>query len=62
MENFRITEINARFSFNGYMFQAYGQQALKDIGVCGGSNGLVNGPDPAKVAISLISTVAIDNN
>lgn len=55
VENFRITEINARFSFNGYMFQAYGQQALKDIGVCGGSNGLVNGPDPAKILDGLLS-------
>ncbi|KAH7136899.1 hypothetical protein B0J13DRAFT_506644 [Dactylonectria estremocensis] len=27
-ENIRITEINARFSFNGFMHQAYGQQAL----------------------------------
>lgn len=27
-ENFRITEINARFSFNGFMHAAYGQQAL----------------------------------
>ncbi|KAK8914916.1 hypothetical protein H634G_09840 [Metarhizium anisopliae BRIP 53293] len=33
IENFRITEINARFSFNGFMHQAYGQRALDDMGV-----------------------------
>ncbi|KAK2612473.1 hypothetical protein QQS21_001577 [Conoideocrella luteorostrata] len=32
-ENFRITEINARFSFNGIMHQTYGQLALDDIGI-----------------------------
>lgn len=31
-ENFRITEINARFSFNGYMHSIYGQTALTSIG------------------------------
>ncbi|CEL00913.1 hypothetical protein ASPCAL00505 [Aspergillus calidoustus] len=40
-ENFRITEINARFSFNGFMHAAYAQQALIDIGVCSELNGLV---------------------
>ncbi|KAI1089358.1 hypothetical protein F5B19DRAFT_467683 [Rostrohypoxylon terebratum] len=30
-EKFRITEINARFSFNGLMHGAYGQKALENI-------------------------------
>lgn len=37
-ENFRITEINARFSFNGLLHQTYGHLALDDIGI--GSHGL----------------------
>lgn len=47
LENFRITEINARFSFNGFMHEAYGQQALDDLG--GGNKGLVNATDPDMV-------------
>lgn len=47
VENFRITEINARFSFNGFMHQAYGQQALDDVGV--GAN-LANATDSEKVS------------
>jgi hypothetical protein len=35
-ENFRVTEINARFSFNGFVHEAYGQlavdQTLRDAG------------------------------
>lgn len=27
-ENYRITEINARFSFNGFVHEAYGQYVL----------------------------------
>jgi hypothetical protein len=50
VENFRLSEINARFSFNGFMLLAYGQQALHDIGVCDGRNGLVGATDPAKVS------------
>ncbi|KAK2591280.1 hypothetical protein QQS21_011032 [Conoideocrella luteorostrata] len=36
-ENFRITEINARFSFNGALLEAHGQQALDSMGMdkCG---------------------------
>ncbi|KAI9150839.1 ATP-dependent bile acid permease [Paramyrothecium foliicola] len=30
-ENFTITEINARFSFNGFMHEAYGQEALDKV-------------------------------
>ncbi|KPM41729.1 hypothetical protein AK830_g4830 [Neonectria ditissima] len=46
-ENFRITEINARFSFNGFMHEAYGQQALDDMGV--EAIGLKNATDPEKI-------------
>jgi hypothetical protein len=31
VENFSITEINARFCFNGFMHEAYGQQALDQV-------------------------------
>lgn len=48
-ENFRISEINARFSFNGLMHEAYAQQALQDIGISGGRNGLVGTTDISKV-------------
>jgi len=30
-ENFTITEINARFSFNGFMHEAYGQHGLDTV-------------------------------
>jgi hypothetical protein len=30
-ENFRITEINARFSFNGFLHAAYGQGAVDEM-------------------------------
>jgi len=48
-ENFRISEINSRFSFNGLMHEAYAQQALQDIGVSNGENGLVGTSDISKV-------------
>ncbi|KAI9035032.1 uncharacterized protein KD926_004706 [Aspergillus affinis] len=48
-ENFRISEINARFSFNGYMYAACGQQALKKQGICESGNGLVGTTEPAKI-------------
>ena len=47
VENFRITEINARFSFNGFMHEAYGQQALDGVGLEG--RGLVSATDGQKV-------------
>lgn len=47
VETFRICEINARFSWNGYMMCALGQEALLDMGVCGGE--LSGGTDPKKV-------------
>ncbi|GKZ21190.1 hypothetical protein AbraIFM66951_011583 [Aspergillus brasiliensis] len=48
--NFRISEINAGFSFNGYMYAACGQQALKEEGICDGDNRLVGATEPAKVS------------
>ncbi|KAF7557975.1 hypothetical protein G7Z17_g267 [Cylindrodendrum hubeiense] len=52
VENFRITEINARFSFNGFMHQAYGQQALDDMGV---GAGLTNATDSEKLLKGLFT-------
>lgn len=48
VENFRITEINARFSFNGYLHQAYGQLALYNLGM--GRNGIMPATDSIKVS------------
>lgn len=50
MENFQITEINARFPFNGLMFEAYGQQALDEK--CFIVGGLHNATDPDQVTSS----------
>ena len=47
LENYRLTEINARFCFNGFMHQAYGQEALSALGV--GTNGTVHATDSVKV-------------
>lgn len=47
IENYRITEINARFCFNGFMHQAYGQTALDALGV--GSNGVTHATDSEEV-------------
>jgi hypothetical protein len=46
-ENYEITEINARFSFNGLLHQAHGQEALELMGVC--NNGLVAGTSTEEV-------------
>jgi hypothetical protein len=46
-ETYCITEINARFCFNGFMHEAYGQQALLNLGV--EERGLYGATDPAKV-------------
>jgi hypothetical protein len=50
-ENFVITEINARFSFNGFMHEAYGQQATSEVlqVASSGNTNLVNATDPQKV-------------
>ena len=47
VENFRITEINARFSFNGFMHATYGHMALEDTGM--GGHGLVSAAQPKEV-------------
>lgn len=44
-ENFRITEINARFCFNLMMYTGYGQEVLRGMGVTGAGNGLVGTTD-----------------
>ncbi|QMW39216.1 hypothetical protein G4B11_002496 [Aspergillus flavus] len=54
VENFRISEINARFSFNGFMFATCGQQAIHDMGICDNGNGLVGATDPAKILKGLL--------
>ena len=55
VENFSITEINARFSFNGFMHEAYGQRAvddrLREIGVNIGARALVSATNPETVRI-----------
>lgn len=48
-ENFVITEINARFAFNGFMHQAYGQRALGDQRL--EQNGLAHATDTDKVIL-----------
>ncbi|RAK99976.1 Clavaminate synthase-like protein [Aspergillus ibericus CBS 121593] len=52
IETFRITEINARFSFNGFMYAAYGQEALRNL--CD-DPGLVPATDPVKILSGLLS-------
>ncbi|OAA76710.1 hypothetical protein LEL_06394 [Akanthomyces lecanii RCEF 1005] len=42
-ENFRLTEINARFCFNGFMHGSYGQTALDGLGM--EKSGLVGAAD-----------------
>ncbi|RAK79541.1 uncharacterized protein BO72DRAFT_476137 [Aspergillus fijiensis CBS 313.89] len=54
IENFRISEINARFSFNGMMYAACGQQALKEEGICDAGNGLVGTTEPAQMLGGLL--------
>ncbi|KAJ5836572.1 hypothetical protein N7447_002598 [Penicillium robsamsonii] len=47
VENFRICEINARFSWNGYMLSALGQKALLDMGIC--RSEIMGGTNPRKI-------------
>ncbi|KAJ5598164.1 hypothetical protein N7537_008248 [Penicillium hordei] len=53
MENFRITEINARFSFNAFVLGTLAHEGLQDMGV--GHNGLKCATDPAKLLDGTIS-------
>ncbi|KAE8380411.1 hypothetical protein BDV26DRAFT_302844 [Aspergillus bertholletiae] len=56
-EIFRISEINARFSFNGYMLLAHGQQALQDIGISNTNNGLKGATDPQMILEGLLDLI-----
>ncbi|TKW49876.1 hypothetical protein CTA1_2437 [Colletotrichum tanaceti] len=53
-ENYRITEINARFSFNGFMHEAYGQEVLNKS-VEGEASVLVGATDPNQGSLTLFS-------
>ncbi|KAI2464801.1 hypothetical protein F4781DRAFT_411623 [Annulohypoxylon bovei var. microspora] len=52
-EKFRITEINARFSFNGFIHESYGQQALENLGIK--ASGLASATDGDKLLNRLFS-------
>ncbi|KAH1819186.1 hypothetical protein KXX35_002341 [Aspergillus fumigatus] len=51
IENYRICEINARFFSNGFLFTAFGQQALINMGI--EKYGLKGATDPEKVITGL---------
>ncbi|KAM3453617.1 hypothetical protein MY3296_003648 [Beauveria thailandica] len=51
-ENFRVSEINARFCFNGFMHIAYGSAALADMGT--ERSGLVTATDGAQFLDGLL--------
>ncbi|KAL4925440.1 uncharacterized protein BDV17DRAFT_185170 [Aspergillus undulatus] len=53
IENYRICEINARFCWNGFLFTAFGQQALLNMGL--EQYGLKGATDPRKVLTGLKS-------
>ncbi|PNP50296.1 hypothetical protein THARTR1_09004 [Trichoderma harzianum] len=53
VENFRITEINARFSFNGFMHATYGHMALESTGM--GSHGFVSAASPKEIVDGLFN-------
>ncbi|TFB01714.1 hypothetical protein CCMA1212_006253 [Trichoderma ghanense] len=53
IENFRITEINARFSFNGFMHATYGQLALEEAGMK--TCGLVSATEPKELIDGLFT-------
>ncbi|KAF5008191.1 hypothetical protein FDECE_5524 [Fusarium decemcellulare] len=52
-EQYRITEINARFSFNGFLHAAHGQEALNRV--LGQDSELVSATDPEKILDVLFS-------
>ncbi|KAL7919853.1 Clavaminate synthase-like protein [Trichoderma austrokoningii] len=52
-ENFRITEINARFSFNAYMHAVFGHTALEETGMA--RYGLLPATTPEKVIDGLFT-------
>ncbi|KAJ5773681.1 hypothetical protein N7457_008577 [Penicillium paradoxum] len=51
IENYRICEINARFCWNGFLFTAFGQQALLNMGI--EQYGIKGATDPQKVIAGL---------
>jgi hypothetical protein len=50
IENYRICEINARFCMHGFLFTAFGQQALVNMGI--EKYGLKGATDTQKVRSS----------
>lgn len=54
-ENFRLSEINARFCFNGYMHASYGHFALAGMGA--DKSGLAVAAEGGKVRILYPSVV-----
>ncbi|KAJ5212483.1 uncharacterized protein N7498_004129 [Penicillium cinerascens] len=55
IENYRICEINARFFPNGFLFIAFGQQALINMGI--EKHGLKGAADPKRVITGLSKLV-----
>ncbi|KAF7958169.1 hypothetical protein EAE96_003730 [Botrytis aclada] len=53
VENYRITEINARFSFNGFILGAVAYEGLQDMGI--ERNGLRYAADPTKIIDGITS-------
>ncbi|KAF9873892.1 hypothetical protein CkaCkLH20_08626 [Colletotrichum karsti] len=53
-ESFRITEINARFSFNGFIHEAYGQEATNQS-LKGHEDELVGATDPSMILDGLFN-------
>ncbi|KAF4959108.1 hypothetical protein FGADI_1986 [Fusarium gaditjirri] len=53
-ENYCITEINARFSFNGFLHEAYGQAATNES-LEGAETGLMPATDPEMILEGLFS-------
>ncbi|KAI9646634.1 hypothetical protein NHQ30_004630 [Ciborinia camelliae] len=53
LENYRITEINARFSFNAFILGTIAHESLQDMGV--GSNGLKCATDPEELLEGILS-------
>ncbi|ESZ90463.1 hypothetical protein SBOR_9157 [Sclerotinia borealis F-4128] len=59
VENYRITEINARFSFNAFILGTIAHEGLQDIGV--GSNGLKCATDPIELLNGVMSLFRTDS-
>ncbi|KAM0145449.1 hypothetical protein ACHAPC_010535 [Botrytis cinerea] len=59
VENYRITEINARFSFNAFILGTIAHEGLQDMGV--GSNGLKCATDPVELLNGTIGLFRADS-